>query len=152
MRLKAESGDAFELLLLRYQFPDVHEDRWDSNWLVVSGKASLGGQSWHFSDPAATTFELAELADWLRDVAMRQHTFDEFELTEPNLAFFVANEPVPALRVRFAHESAPPWVTDHAERMSGVFVDFPLADVDLAAAADELRNALNDFPTRGGAA
>jgi hypothetical protein len=152
MRLKANSGNGLELIILRYQFPDVHEDRWDSNWLVLSGKVSTSdGNSWHFTEPAVTTFELADLADWLRDVALRENTFEEFEFTEPNLAFFVANDPVPTLRVRLAHESAPPWATDQ-ERLSGVFVDFPLEEADVAVAADELRDALNDFPIRGGAA
>jgi hypothetical protein len=152
MRLKSASGDALELIILRYQFPDVHEDRWDSNWLVVSVKvATRDGKSWHFTDPSVTTFELADLADWLRDVALREKADDKFEFTEPNLAFSVTAKPEPTLRVRFAHESAPPWVTEH-ERFAGVFVEFPLSEADVAVAADELRAALNDFPTRGGAA
>jgi hypothetical protein len=152
MKLKTDSGNALELIILRYEFPDVQEDRWDSNWLVISAKITTNGQSWHFSDPAVTTFELVELADWLRAVALRENTFDEFEFTEPNLAFFLVSHPVPTLRVRFAHESAPPWVTDAADRLSGVFVDFPLATADVAVAADELHEALTDFPIRGGAA
>ena len=152
MRLKAASGNALELIIVRYQFPDVHEDRWDSNWLVVSGNvATSEGKSWHFTDPAATTFELADLADWLRDVALRENSYDDFEFTEPNLAFFLSTDPTPTLRVKFAHESAPPWVSEH-QRVAGVFVDFPLSEADVAVAADELRDALNDFPIRGGAA
>lgn len=152
MRLKADSGNALELVILRYQFPDVHEDRWDSNWLVVSGKVTMDGQSWRFTDPAVTTFELADLADWLRAIALGANTFAEFEFTEPNLAFFLTKQPVPTLRVRFAHESAPPWLTGHEQRMSGVLVDFPLEEADVTVAAKELRDALNDFPIRGGAA
>jgi hypothetical protein len=152
MRLKAGSSVAFELIILRYQFPDVHEDRWDSNWLVVLGKvATNDGNSWHFTDPAVTTFELADLADWLRDVAVRENTYNDFEFTEPKLGFFLKTDPQPTLRVKFAHESAPPWVSEH-ERVAGVFVDFPLSEADVAVAADELREALNDFPIRGGAA
>jgi hypothetical protein len=152
MKLKGDSGNAFELIILRYQFPDVHEDRWDSNWLEVSGKVTTGEQSWRFSDPAVTTFELADLADWLEAVALGDAHDDEFEFTEPNLAFFVVRTPAPTLRVRFAHESAPPWIEAHDERMAGVLVDFPLAETDLALAANDLRNALIEFPMRGGAA
>ena len=152
MRLKSQSGDSFELLILRYQFPDVHEDRWDSNWLVLSGKvATRDGQTWHFTEPAATSFELADLVVWLREVALRENSDDQFEFTEPNLAFSVSSTPAATLRVKFSHDSAPPWLTEH-ERFAGVVVDFPLEETDLAVAADELRDALNDFPTRGGAA
>ena len=152
MKLKSDSGNSLELMILHYEFPDVQEDRWDSNWLVVSGKVTANGQSWHFSDPAATTWELGEFADWLRAVARRENTRDQFEFVEPTLAFALASKPVPTLRVRFAHGSAPPWLTDTTERVAGIFVDFPLATTDVAGAADELRNALNDFPIRGGAA
>ncbi|WP_420878293.1 WapI family immunity protein [Sphingobium yanoikuyae] len=34
-----------------YQFPDVPNDEWDSNWLVITGDAVLDGRSWRFRDP-----------------------------------------------------------------------------------------------------
>ena len=69
VRLADHSGNEFQLVILSYQHPDVHEDRWDSNWLLVSGTvATAAGQRWKFSAPCVTTFELAELADWLDEL------------------------------------------------------------------------------------
>ena len=70
MRLADHSGNEFQLVILGYQHPDVHEDRWDSNWLVVSGTvATAAGRKWQFSAPCVTTFELEELADWLDELS-----------------------------------------------------------------------------------
>ena len=146
MRLRAASGNAFELLVLRYEFPDITEDRWDANWLVVSGKVTTADNGWQFVHPCVTTFELADFADWLDTLATDG---EQYAFTEPNLAFTYSAQPAPALRVRFAHESAPPWVTGDAPEL---ILEFPLDETDVHAAAAELRNALIEYPIRGGAA
>jgi hypothetical protein len=56
---------------------------------------------------------------------------------------------VPVLRLTFARESAPPWLGADDPRVT---LDFPLAETDVREAAAELRNALIEFPIRGGAA
>jgi hypothetical protein len=56
------------------------------------------------------------------------------------------------LRVRFAHESAPPWLKGPEQRAAGVSLDFPLTDGLAREVAAEIRNALIEYPIRGGAA
>jgi hypothetical protein len=152
MKLAAKSGDAVELVVLRYEFPDMNEDRWDSNWLVVSGRVSLAGKTWRFTDPCFTTFELAELAEWFDAIAKRRDVAPEFEFTEPNVVFAYSATPQPTLRVRFAHESAPPWVKNEKDRLDGVTIEFPLSNLDIAAITAEVRAILIEYPIRGGAA
>ena len=146
MRLRAASGNSFELLVLRYEFPDVTEDRWDANWLVVSGKITTAENGWRFVHPCVTTFELADLAEWLETLGSDG---DQYAFTEPNLLFTYSTEPAPVLRVRFAHESAPPWVQGEPPDLT---LDFPLDETDVRAAASDLRDALIEYPIRGGAA
>lgn len=150
MKLKAESGDAFELLVLRYEFPDITEDRWDSNWLVVSGKVTSGPQSWRFVEPCVTTFELEELADWLENLGSDDST--ELTFTEPNLMFSYTPRPVPVIHVRFAHESAPPLLKAPEERAIGITLDFPTSTDQARVLAADVRNTLMEYPPRGGAA
>ena len=69
MRITSASGDEFQLVIVRYQFPDVDEDRWESNWLIVNGTVAAAGEKWVFTEPCVTTFELADLADWLDELA-----------------------------------------------------------------------------------
>jgi hypothetical protein len=148
MKLKSEDGNAFEFHLLRYEHPDVTEDRWDSNWLVVSGKVTAGDRSWLFVEPCVTTFELEELSQWLDDLASHP---SEAVFAEPNLAFSYMPWPSPVIQVRFAAGSAPPWLQPE-EREQGTTLDFATSAEHARALAAELREALAEFPTRGGAA
>ena len=151
MRLTSTSGDEFQLVIVRYQYPDVHEDRWDSNWLIVNGSVAAAGQKWRFTDPCVTTFELADLADWLDDLAADGHESSAFEFTEPNLKFTYTPWPHRAVQLTFAHESAPPSQSE-VERRTGVTVEFPMSPPQAEALAADIRTALSDYPIRGGAA
>ena len=152
MKLQAESGDAFEFAVLRYEFPDITEDRWDSNWLVVSGHVRSGEQVWQFVEPCVTTFELAELAEWLGALGSGPQRDAEYAFTEPHLKFSYVVDPEPRLRVRFAHKIAPPWLTEFARKALGFHLEFPISEVDAQAVIEDLRRTLIEFPIRGGAA
>lgn len=66
-----------QLQVVGYQFPDLaagteplDPDSWDSNWLVIDGSVrTVGGASWSFQGPVLTTWEVAQLAVWLEQVA-----------------------------------------------------------------------------------
>jgi hypothetical protein len=152
MKLKTASGNAFELVIVGYENPDITEGMWESNWLVVSGEVRAGDESWRFVEPCVTTFELTDLADWLEDLDHGVPESPSCPFTEPNLEFSYSPAPAPVLRVRFAHESAPPRLKDTDARAEGVVIEIPLSELDARAAAAELRDALIDFPIRGGAA
>ena len=151
MRITSASGDEFLLVIVRYQFPDVHEDRWDSNWLIVNGTVAAAGEKWVFTEPCVTTFELADLADWLDELAANGSEPSAFEFTEPNLKFTYVPRPRPAVQLTLAHESAPASLSD-VERRNGVTVEFPLSVQQTATFAAEIRQALHEYPIRGGAA
>ena len=148
MKLQAEDGTTFELHLLRYEHPDVTEDLWDSNWLVISGRVAHGERSWRFVEPCATTFELEQLADWLQSLGAQPA---DLAFAEPNLAFAYLPWPRPVLQIRFAAGSAPPELADE-ERASGVTIDFLTSPDQAQRLAADLRAILVDYPTRGGAA
>jgi hypothetical protein len=148
MKFKSDDGTAFELHLVRYEHPDVTEDLWDSNWLVVSGKVTAGDQSWLFMEPCVTTFELEALSQWLEDLSSHP---SEVTFAEPNLAFSYMPWPSPVIQIRFAAGSAPPWLREQ-ERQQGATLEFTTSTEHARALAAELRQALEEFPTRGGAA
>jgi hypothetical protein len=150
MRITSASGDEFQLVIVRYQFPDVHEDRWDSNWLIVNGTVAAAGEKWIFTDPCVTTFELADLADWFDGLAANGAEASAFEFTEPNLKFAYVPSPR-AVQLTLAHESAPASLSE-LQRRAGVTVEFPLSVQQTETFAAEIRQALHDYPIRGGAA
>ena len=152
MRLRDHAGNEFQLVILSYQHPDVHEDRWDSNWLLVSGTvATAAGQKWKFSAPCVTTFELAELADWLDELAADGRAPAHFDFTEPHVRFAYVPWPKRTLQLTFSGEGAPP-PTSLQGRDATVTLDFPLSESDASDLAGQIRDALADFPPRGGAA
>ena len=152
MRLAAHSGNEFQLVILSYQHPDVHEDRWDSNWLNVSGSvATAAGQRWTFSAPCVTTFELEELADWLDDLSADGRAPGQFEFTEPHVRFAYVPWPERTLQLTLSGDGAPPEISLQGGGAT-VTLDFPLSEADASDLAGQIRNALADFPPRGGAA
>ena len=152
MKLKGSSGAEIQLVVLGYEYPDVHEDRWDSNWLTVSGHAAdPQGTTWRFSAPCVTTFELADLADWLEGLAADGRHPDVFEFTEPHLRFAYTPWPRRALHVTLNRELAPSQAAGEGTG-GGLTLEFPLPEVDAVELAAQVRSALVDFPVRGGAA
>ena len=150
MRITSAAGDEFQLVIVRYQFPDVHEDRWESNWLIVNGTVAAAGEKWVFTEPCVTTFELADLADWLDELVTNGAEPSAFEFTEPNLKFtYVPSRR--AVQLTLAHESAPTSMSE-LERRAGVTVEFPLSGQQTETFAAEIRQALHEYPIRGGAA
>ena len=148
MKLVGRDETSLELSTSGYQFPDIEDDRWDSNWLIVSGRVRHRRGSWTFSDPCLTTFEVEQLASWLDHVHTGRPDPDLCYFTEPNLCFRYTREAEPTIEVRIAHESAPPWLVGEI-RLAGVALEFPVAMNDARVAATELRRFTSSFPVRG---
>ncbi len=164
VRLLSADKSSLELGIARYQFPDLqgHGDRdWDANWLQISGTVvTAGGQTWSFEDPSLTTWEAAELGEWLRKVAdgsVKPSPFgtegaEQFLcFTEPNLAFGLEGRVADQvwLRVHFSLEALPPWLS--GAEQSGIFDFFVVFDVPAAQvgiAADDWAVAHSRFPQR----
>jgi hypothetical protein len=145
MRLLGSAGQALELRVVGYEFPDNHTGLYDSNWLVIEGHAEHPGGNWVFRDPCLLTYEASHLADWLEAVAVGREGQPSAGFIEPNLSFnVVSSTGERVLRVSFALEAHPPW----SPRSSEAFIDFPIADLDLARAAMEWREQLRQFPQR----
>jgi hypothetical protein len=139
-------GDmAFELRIVGYQFPDEATADYDSNWLLIEGAVQHPRGGWRFRDPSLLTYEVAKLADWLEAAAEGAEPEPWCAFIEPNLSFEIIGEGVDrALRLSFAIEALPPW----AKRGEDVYIDFPLSELDLAAAVASLRRQLLEFPQR----
>lgn len=127
-----------------YQFPEIVDDEWDSNWLIVCGDAELGGKSWTFRDPCLTTFELEQLANWLDQVFVGEADNAYCDFTEPNLDFERLSEL--EVRIAFSLEALPPWCERDSD-FGEITFNIPIND-HLPAAAKSLRALLARFPIR----
>ncbi len=139
-------GDvAIELQIGSYQFPDENTADYDSNWLLIEGAVLHPRGGWRFLDPCLLTYEVAKLAGWFEATAKGIAAEPWCAFIEPNLSFDVVGDGMDrALRLSFAIEALPPW----AKRGEDVHIDFPLSQLDLAAASASLRRQLLEFPQR----
>ncbi len=149
LRLVGKEGEEFRLHVLRYQYPDIVHDEWDSNWLIVAGEVSCPRGRWRFSNSCLCAVEIKALADWLRDVAGGRAE-RELGFIEPNLRFeLVEAADGPLLSVVFSQECAPPWATESERYGDGVALRFPFRLNDLIRAAEVVRGMSAEWPVRG---
>ena len=144
MKLVGQNS-SLDLVIVGYQFPDITEGGWDSNWLLVKGIACLDGKKWEFVDPCLTTLEAQRLANWLEATAQFENTGPYCDFVEPNLQFSRRRPNI--VRISFALESQPPWADDEDDWDKHGF-EVPVGPA-LLAAAKQMREQLRKFPIRG---
>lgn len=150
MDIRADNGSSFHLKVLGYQFPEKEDEEWDSNWLMIYMVVAHPQGEWSVTDPFLLTYEVKELADWFDALSAHMQTENEIWFVEPNLRFeaIYLDDRESYLRVHFAIECLPPWARKGENGTEDVFADFYLADIDLQAAAESLREQLSLYPQR----
>ncbi|MEO8288130.1 MAG: hypothetical protein ABI670_17010 [Chloroflexota bacterium] len=150
MDIRADNGSSLHLEIVGYEFPDMDNVAWDSNWLRIHMSVTLPEGAWSITHPFLLTQEVKDLADWFDAVDAHVQAEKEIGFVEPNLSFDViygANKES-YLRVHFAAECLPPWARKSEYGTEDVFADLPLSEIDLHAAADSLRHQLSIYPQR----
>ena len=146
MTLIDESGRSWTLAVIGYQFPEAgrRSDRSDRNWLQVRVRCEGPSRAWERSDPALTTWDVAELVGWLRG-----HSADTIEFMEPSLAF-ERTDPTRLIMV-LDHGLRPPASADSTEASGDwtpVRVEFRAPPSDFVATATSLAAHAARFPPR----
>lgn len=156
-----------ELTVLGYQFPEITDVAWDSDWLFLRFWLQWGEHRWERIDPVLTTFELERLALWLLEVAQHANVFGCWTrerlstlctFTEPNVAFGAysghpTGYPV-TLRIYLTAELLPPFKallpTSPLSDGSEVWMEFGVDETQLRVLAEQLQRDLERFPVRVG--
>ncbi|MCX5790533.1 MAG: hypothetical protein NTX64_18830 [Elusimicrobia bacterium] len=144
LKLSGDAGEAFSLDIRSYQYPELTNADWDSEWLLVEGTVRQPKGQWEFYEPCLTTFELRSLGKWLRAVAGGEQP-GEIHFTEPNLRFSCRDD---SICVWCAHEAAPPWASENEKFGDGVCFIFPIGKNDVSAAAQAVETLVKEFPVR----
>jgi hypothetical protein len=108
--------------------------------------------NWISTDPSLLTSEVAHLAKWLYAIHNGEPVQPVEDFIEPNLEFqLVATEDGEneALRVCFRLEMRPPWATAYGVDKEDIWVQFPLTEINLELASQQLMEQLQRFPHRG---
>ena len=131
-----------------YQFPELEEVEYDSNWLNVKIGVSHQRGKWSTTDPALLTYEVKWLIDWLRALSAGKYDNRHLWFTEPCLSFHLSpaeGEP-DKLVIELSHEFRPPWATRDLDEQHQIV--FPLTSIDLVGAARSLESQLRRYPQR----
>jgi len=92
MIFHCKNGQFVELKITGYQFPEILDDDWDSNWLMVYINVKSTKKNWNTTDPAITTFELRSLIKWFKSISENKIVkYKEMNFTEPNISFILLN-------------------------------------------------------------
>lgn len=118
-------NDAVELRVDGYEFPDIENDEWDSNWLNVRTSVEMERGTWSSLNPSLLTHDVSELADWLNGIAEGRDVDRELDFLDPNLAFelWEGGSYLVTLRVYFELESRPPWAPSALAGERDLWVD-----------------------------
>lgn len=153
MRLTSASS-SFHMTILGYQHPDAAGEPYDANWLSIHVEAAGPGGAWTGTDPCLLTYEAIRLADWLDVLGSGKEAPRAISFLEPVLLFRVVEvNGARVLRVHFGNLINPSWRALEqqpapASASPDLWLDFPLGETDLRAAAAELRHAMRRYPDR----
>ncbi|PZQ90600.1 MAG: hypothetical protein DI534_05185 [Leifsonia xyli] len=158
MEIRDATSERFvRLEPVRYEFPDLVGVEYDSDWLVIRGRARSDDGEWSFEDPSLLVDEALSFGEWMRSAARGDapvlepdgngHTEPTTTTIEPNLGFGVAGYTRDGLTIRvfLVHESAPPHEPDGRPRF---FLDLTTSSAALTQAAADWQAALARFPKR----
>jgi hypothetical protein len=149
MKLIGANDQAFELRILGYEFPEIEDDKYDSNWLIIEVEVNHPKGSWIARDASLLTYEVDRLGRWLENIANNQQVNPLQSFMEPNLEFiFISPEsPSKVLRIYFELELRPSWAP-YTGIMQDLWVEFQVSKLDLQQAALSLWEQLSKYPQR----
>jgi len=137
-----------ELKITNYQYPDIVDGGWDSNWLNIYLNVVSKVGHWQTADPSLTTWEVKRLIIWFDTYSNdMQPDSNEIGFTEPNLSFELLerfDSKTKIFKIKFDLESRPKSATDDRE----YFVEFIADNVELKRITSELKNELDKYPER----
>ena len=147
MKLHAANGNSFALRIVRYQFANTKGREYDDNWLVIEIDVTHPDGQWTSRDPVMLTTEVARLSKWMRYLKRSSGSTEDCEFIEPNLKFRYSDDRG-VISVYFELESRPNWNPTKYDFNDDLFIESPVTELNLQAAADELDQQLLRCPGR----
>lgn len=137
-----------ELKIVNYQYPDINDGGWNSNWLNIflNVKSKIG--DWQTIDPSLTTWDVQRLIKWFDNLSSNLQTeYTDICFLEPNISFELLDNfdsEKKTIRIKFDLESRPQSATDDKEYS----VDFIADNNELNRIVLELKKELSEYPER----
>ena len=147
MIFKGINDQTVEFRITNYQFPEITDCEYDSNWLLVYLKVISDCRNWQTIDPSLLVGDLKDIIDWFEKLSNDVETnSDSLVFMEPNLEFELTKKNLEEkhIRIIFDLESRPQNADDEKE----YFVDCVFDNEELKLIAKELEKEVEQFPIR----
>ena len=146
MQLTSTTGRSMTLWVESYQFPNIPDEEYDSNWVVIRINLEGFGQPWTTSDPALMTWELTLLAEWLEQILTGANAENEIAFIESSIRFQLIKKSDERLciRVILNSECKPEW-WDNEDAFA---FELDVSETQIQDSIKSLRYQLERFPVR----
>ncbi|WP_347375138.1 hypothetical protein [Aequorivita sp. Q41] len=147
MIFKGINNQSVEFRITNYQFPEITNCEYDSNWLLVYLKVKSDCGNWQTVDPSLLVGDLKDIKDWFEKLSNNIETdFDSLVFMEPNLEFELTKKNLEEkhIRIIFDLESRPLSADDDKD----YFVDCVFNNSELKLIVKELEKQVEQYPRR----
>lgn len=148
MTFNGIDNQSVELKITNYQFPEIVDGDYDSNWLNIylNVKSKVG--HWQTIDPSLTTWDMQRLINWFDNLSKDfEPEYLEIAFLEPNLCFELLdrfNSQIKTIRIIFDYESKAKSASEEKE----YFVDIIVDNDELKRIKLDLEKELENYPER----
>lgn len=137
-----------ELKITNYQYPEITDGDWDSNWLNIYLNVKSNFGNWQTVDPSLTTWDVERMIKWFYNLSNDiQPEYTDICFLEPNISFELINSfdsETKTIRIKFDLESRPQSATDDEV----YFVEFIADNNGLKSIITDLKMELETYPER----
>jgi hypothetical protein len=92
MRITGSDESSLSLTILGYQFPELKDALYDSNFLKIQIDVVAPRGSWMATDHCLLTYEVSQIADWFDEIAAGNPAPTQLGFIEPMLNFYIINK------------------------------------------------------------
>jgi len=148
MTFNGIDNQSVELKITNYQFPEIVDGDYDSNWLNIYLNVKSKAGHWQTIDPSLTTWDMQRLINWFDNLSKDiEPEYLEIAFLEPNLCFELLdrfNSQIKTIRIIFDYESKPKSASEEKE----YFVDIIVDNDELKRIKLDLEKELKNYPER----
>jgi len=145
----SDYSTSFSLEIVGYEFPNIIDKYYDSNWLMVKVGVTTEDKKWFAIDPCVLTFEVDELIDWFENVKNESIQYQKIVFIEPFLKFERLEGDCSQLILRiYLSLKGLPTRKRPFEPQKEIVLEFDLNYLDEISIVNDLRIQLQKYPQR----
>ncbi|WP_077406059.1 WapI family immunity protein [Cellulophaga omnivescoria] len=147
MIFKGINDQTVEFRITNYQFPEITDCEYDSNWLLIYLNVKSDCGNWQTVDPSLLVGDVKEIIEWFKKISQNETPkYKCLNFIEPNLEFELIKLGIDfkTVRIKFNLESRPKSTDDKRD----YFVDCKMNNSELYKVIEGLKKELQPYPKR----